>query len=168
MQFDREKDLFDPTKTIKKKKNQEILEHFKPRALQIKKPLEISDGLLAEAVKDKVQEIHGDFGRAAITTGLRTIYANAETHLAMIQCRHGPHRLVGSSLPFLTKLKDENVVPRLIYTGATIKKCYERIEKYQKLQLEVALKELKNSKHTNPKEIKEFEEKMQTIRTMKH
>ena len=72
-----------------------------------------------------VQQIHGDFGRASVTTGLRTIYCNLETHLALIQCCHGPHHLVASSLPFLTKLNDEKFVPKLIYTGATIKICYK-------------------------------------------
>ena len=53
------------------------------------------------------------------------LYSNAETHLVLIQCRHGPHRLVASSLPFLTKINDEKVLPRLIYTGATLKNCYK-------------------------------------------
>ena len=107
VQLDREKDL------------------TKPRAFQDSKPLDIPDGILANAIKDIVQQFHGDFGRASVTQGLRTIYCNAETHLVLIQCRHGPHKLVGSSLPFLTKIQDEKVVPRLIYTGATIKNCYK-------------------------------------------
>ena len=57
--------------------------------------------------------------------GLRTIYSNAETRLCLIQSRHGPHRLLASSLPFLTKIKNEKVVPKLIYTGATIRNCYK-------------------------------------------
>ena len=116
VQFDREKDLYDSS--IKK-------QSFKPRALQDSRPLDIRDDVLALAVKDIVEHIHGDFGRAAITTGLRAIYSNPETHLALIQCRHGPHRLVGSSLPFLTKINDERLVPRLVYTGATIKNCFK-------------------------------------------
>ena len=110
VQFDREKDIIDHKK-------------MKARALQDPKPLDIPDGMLANAVKDVVQAIHGDFGRASVTTGLRTIYCNKETRLAIIQCRHGPHKLVGSSLPFMTKIKDERIIPRLIYTGATIKNC---------------------------------------------
>lgn len=123
VQFDREKDLFDAS--LRKSSSKNTTQHFKPRAYQDPRPLDIPDGVLAAAVKDIVEQMHGDFGRAAITTGLRTIYCNAETHLALIQCRHGPHRLVGSSLPFLTKIHDEKVVPRLIYTGATIKNCFK-------------------------------------------
>ena len=118
VQLDREKDIYDPFS----KHHQACL---KPRAIQDSRPLDIPDGVLAATVKDLVQQIHGDFGRASITTGLRTIYCNSETHLVLIQCRHGPHRLVASSLPFLTKIKDEKIVPKLIYTGATIKNCYK-------------------------------------------
>merc|ERR1712038_795796 len=105
--------------------------------------------------------IHGDFGRASITTGLKTIYCNKETRLAMIQCRHGPHRLVGSSLPFLTNINNEKLVPRLVYTGATIKNCFKRMEMYQKKQLEAALLELKD---ISKEEKSELENKMMSIR----
>ena len=83
------------------------------------------DGTLGNAIKDLVTELHGDFGRAAVTVGLRSIYANADTGLCLVQARHGPHRLVASALPFLTKINDEKVVPRVIYTGATLRNCYK-------------------------------------------
>lgn len=108
VQFDREKDIRKAS-----------------RAHQDPRPLDIPDGVLASAIKDKVEQLHGDFGRASITTGLRTIYCNPQTHLALIQCRHGPHRLVASSLPFLTTIHNEKIVPKLVYTGATIKNCYK-------------------------------------------
>jgi len=155
VQFDREKDLYDP---ISKK------QPFKPRALQDPRPLDIPDGVLALAVKDIVEHLHGDFGRAAVTTGLRTVWSNPETHLALIQCRHGPHRLVGSSLPFLTNINNEKLVPRLVYTGATIKNCFKRMELYQKKQLEAALLELKD---ISKEEKSELENKMMSIRSMK-
>ena len=122
IQFDREKDLIDACSSKAKGRS---TQHFKSRARHDSKPLDIPDGVLANAVKDIVEHLHGDFGRASITTGLKTIYCNPETHLALIRCRHGPHRLVGSSLPFLTQLDKEKVVPKLIYTGATIKHCYK-------------------------------------------
>ena len=180
VQLDREKDIYDPFS----KHHQASL---KPRAIQDSRPLDIPDGVLAATVKDLVQQIHGDFGRASITTGLRTIYCNSETHLVLIQCRHGPHRLVASSLPFLTKIKDEKIVPKLIYTGATIKNCYkvwiskfqasisflksttslafffQRMEKYQRRQLRIALKELKNIDEDTKKSL---EERLMTIRNM--
>ena len=83
------------------------------------------DGTLGNAIKDLVTELHGDFGRAAVTVGLRSIYANADTGLCLVQARHGPHRLVASALPFLVKINDDKVVPRVIYTGATVRNCYK-------------------------------------------
>jgi len=169
IQFDREKDLFDDATKAK---------HFKPRACQDSKPLDIpardmqrekaalqKDMVLADAVKHTVEHLHGDFGRAVITTGFKTIYCNPETHLALIRCRHGPHRLVGSSLPFLTKLDKEKVVPKLIYTGATIKHCYKRIKVYQRKNLEIALKELEDIDETEKKAIKE---QLMITRAMKY
>ena len=157
VQFDRERDSYDPLSNK---------DSFKKRAFQDSWPLHIKDHDLALAVKDIVEHIHGDFGRAAITTGLRAIYSNPETHLAMIQCRHGPHRLVGSSLPFLTSIGNEKLVPKLIYTGATIKNCFKRMELYQKKQLEVALVESKNEMSNEEK--KEIEERIMSIRRMKN
>ena len=157
VQFDRERDLYDPLSNK---------DSFKKRAFQDSRPLDIKDNDLALAVKDIVEHIHGDFGRAAITTGLRAIYSNPETHLAMIQCRHGSHRLVGSSLPFLTSIGNEKLVPKLIYTGATIKNCFKRMELYQKKQLEIALVESKNEMSNEEK--KEIEKRMMSIRSMKN
>ena len=157
MQFNRERDLYDPLSNK---------DSFQKRAFQDSRPLDIKDHDLALAVKDIVEHIHGDFGRAAITTGLRAIYSNPETHLAMIQCRHGPHRLVGSSLPFLTSIGNEKLVPKLIYTGATIKNCFKRMELYQKKQLEVAFVESKNEMSNEEK--KEIEKRMMSIRSMKN
>ena len=108
-------------------------------------PLFIPNDVLAQSIKDVVQDLHGDFGRAAITTGLRTIYCNPQTRLILIQCRHGPHRFVASSLPFMTKIKDERIVPRLIYTGATILSCYKKMEAFQRQQLDLALRECQHS-----------------------
>ena len=121
VQFDYEKDISEPSHNK---------QNFKPRALHNLKPLHIHDEDLVLAIKDIVEKIHGDFGRAAITPGLRAIYSNPETHLALIQCRHGPHLLVGSSLSFLTNVNKEKIVPRLIYTGATIKNCFKVSTKY--------------------------------------
>ena len=156
VQFDREKDIYDPFSKNK---------HLKNRVGLDPKPLDIPDGILADAVKDLVQKIHGEFGRASVTTGLRTIYCNLETRLALIQCRHGPHRLVASSLPFLTKINNEKVVPKLIYTGATIKNCYKRMEKYQRKELSMALKEIGS---LNEDDKKEIEHRLLSIRKMRY
>ena len=101
-------------------------------------PLNSKDIDVANAVKDKVQELYGDFGRASITVGFKVIYANPTTRLVIIRTRHGPHRLVASALPFVTKIRNDGVVGRLLYTGATIKHCHIFMVKRQKIQLEKA------------------------------
>ncbi len=156
VQLDRPGDIFAPTSTTKSKKRKldgdgdgkQYGGRLKPRVHRDPRPLDVPDGVLSEAVKDVVQKIHGDFGRAAITTGLRTIYCNPETHVAMIQVRHGPHRLVSSSLPFLNQIRDEKVIPKLIYTGATIRHCFKvggnRVYKSQCPKLFPNFRELKS------------------------
>lgn len=36
----------------------------------------------------------------------RVIYANMKTRLVILRCRHGPHTLMSSSLPFVTKVRN--------------------------------------------------------------
>lgn len=66
--------------------------------------LELKGGSLHNAITDAVQKLHGDFGVAAIRAGLVTKYCNEKTRIAIIRTRHGPHRLVASALPFITKV----------------------------------------------------------------
>ncbi len=55
----------------KKKKGQKLKHHsaVKKRSLCDPKPLMLNDGQLSNAIKDIVLQIHGDFGRAAVTMG---------------------------------------------------------------------------------------------------
>jgi len=91
VQLDRESDLFNKLDNMKsnqqakesselsfgqasnkKKRKRSIINKtttgFK-RALIDPQPLHISDGVLVNTLKELVGEIHGDFGRAAVTTG---------------------------------------------------------------------------------------------------
>ena len=87
---------------------------------------ELSDPVLYGEIRDLVQEFHGDFGvAAAVSSGMRILYVNPMTRICLIQVRHGAHRLVASVIPFLTKIRKEDVLPRLIYTGATVRNCYK-------------------------------------------
>jgi len=117
-------------------------------------PLHSKDIDIANAVKDKVQELHGDFGRASISVGFKVIYANTTTRLVIIRCRHGPHRLVASALPFVTKIRNEGVVGQLLYTGATIKHCQLFMVRRQTRQLEMA-KNWMAKKKVNQEQLKE-------------
>jgi hypothetical protein len=53
----------------KKKKRPKLAEAARKRSLCDPRPLEFNDGHLAAAVKDIVEQIHGDFGKAAVTIG---------------------------------------------------------------------------------------------------
>ncbi len=97
----------------------------KKRAFMDCDPLKMGSSNLAEAIREKVQELHGDHGRASITVGLRVIYCNTETQMAVVCCRHGPHRLLAAAMPFITKVAEEKVVLTTIYTGATVRHCYK-------------------------------------------
>ena len=101
-------------------------------------PLNSKDIDVANAIKNKILELHGDFGRAATTVGLKVIYANMSTRLVIVRCRHGPHTLVASALPFVTKIRNDAVVGKLLYTGATIRHCHKYMLNRQKKLLEKA------------------------------
>lgn len=108
--------------------------------------LDSTDHDLANAIKSKVQELHGDFGRAAISIGFKVIYANPSTRLVIIRCRHGPHNFVASALPFITKIRKEAVIGRLLYTGATIRHCHKFMVRRQTRILEKYKARLQGSK----------------------
>jgi len=123
--------------------------------------MEVRDDALVESVKSVVEELHGDEGRATVAGGLRTIYCNSATGICLVQVRAGrPHALLASSVPFIRTVKGHKVVPRTVYTGATIRNCYKRILKYQQDQLRLYLPLVKSES-----EKKELETKMMQIRS---
>ncbi len=123
--------------------------------------IKADNAALAKYVQDLVGELYGDHGRAACTRGLRTIYANSTTGMVLIVARHGPHKMVASALPFITKICGERVVPRLIYTGATVRKCYKVMEAHQIQELREVLQEVEDE---GDKKI--IEEKMLALRQL--
>nr|CAG4641308.1 EOG090X0GYO [Eulimnadia texana] len=90
---------------------------------------------LYHAVMDVVEQIHGEFGAAAVNNGIDAKYCNEHTRMAVLRVRHGPHRLVSSSLPFLKKIGNRTVVLHSLYTGATLNKCFKFIKAFQKERL---------------------------------
>ena len=102
-----------------------------------------------------------------------------KTRLVILRCRHGPHTLMSSALPFVTKvrntvinwndcylyvhsmqIRNEAVTGKLLYTGATIRHCHMFMLKRQKLILETVRKLLKKTKLT--------EEQSSEILTLRH
>ena len=57
------------TKKNRKQQSQHKNKPWFKRALVDPRPLYLPDGLLTSTLKDLVGQIHGDFGRASVTTG---------------------------------------------------------------------------------------------------
>ncbi|CAK1545164.1 unnamed protein product [Leptosia nina] len=96
------------------------------------KPLSIKSAAIYEALLDIIQHLHGDFGVAAVKTGLVAKYCNENTRIAIIRSRHGPHQFVTSSIPFLTKIGSLKVILRTLHVGATLKHSFLFIQKYHR------------------------------------
>lgn len=86
---------------------------------------------LQETILNKVQQLHGDFGVAAIRAGFTAKYFNEHTRVAFIRVRHGPHKLVASSIPCIKRVENRNVTMNILYVGATIRQCFYFLKNYQ-------------------------------------
>lgn len=122
-------------------------------------PLEINEFEMFTEILNAVQELHGDFGAAAIRSGFYAKYCNKYTRIAVIRCRHGPHQLVSSSLPFINKIESKTVCLNQIYLGATIRQCFKFIKTHQETKFNDYCLELKtdDEKEALRKAINELE-----------
>ncbi|XP_026758081.1 ribonuclease P/MRP protein subunit POP5 [Galleria mellonella] len=102
------------------------------------RPLYLKSKIFHESVINKIQQLYGDFGVAAVRTGLLTKYCNEITRIAIIRVRHGPHRFVVSSLPFITKIGKLETRLRTLHVGATLKHSFKFIQKHQRAYLDSA------------------------------
>ncbi|XP_044271116.1 ribonuclease P/MRP protein subunit POP5 [Tribolium madens] len=91
----------------------------------------ITQNHLYRGIISSVQKLHGDFGVAACTAGFVLRYCNEKTRIAIMRCRHGPHKLVASSLPILRTVGNNEVYVNTLYIGATMKHCFNFILRYQ-------------------------------------
>ena len=108
-------------------------------------PLKVRPDQLTGRLRDLVGDHFGDLGSGVLaSSGVRVAYSNPATGVFVVSARHGPHRFVAAVLPFLTRVSEERVVPRLIHTGATVRQCFRVLEPFQKKQLECALFELRD------------------------
>jgi len=110
----------------------------------VMEPFQLKDYDIYQAVLRITEQIHGEFGAAAAKNGLDVKYCNEYTRVAVIRARHGPHRLVASSLPFLSKIGKRPVKIHSIYTGGTMVKCFRYIQKYHEKKLGELLQLCKN------------------------
>ncbi|KAJ8722495.1 hypothetical protein PYW07_003675 [Mythimna separata] len=107
------------------------------------KPLHLKPKIFHDTLLSKIQLLHGDFGVAAVTNGFLTKYCNENTRIAIIRSRHGPHRFVTSSLPFITKIGKLDVKLNTLHVGATLKHSFKFIEKHQRAYLDSMWSKLK-------------------------
>lgn len=105
-------------------------------------PCKFGDFLLCEAINDKVQQLYGDFGVAAIRAGLSTKYVNEHTKIAIVKARRGPHKFVASSLPCIKTIDKRPVIVNTIYMGASIKQCFLFLRSYQQRHFDMYCKTL--------------------------
>lgn len=107
------------------------------------KPLSLKPKIFHDTVINKIQQIHGDFGVAVVKSGFLTKYCNEHTRIAIIRSRHGPHRYVTSTLPFITKIGNLDVRLNTLHVGATLKHSFRFIQRHQRAYLDRMWSQLK-------------------------
>ncbi|XP_059482620.1 ribonuclease P/MRP protein subunit POP5 [Neocloeon triangulifer] len=105
--------------------------HMKPQALY-------------SAILEKIELLHGDFGVAAVRNGFLTKYCSEKTQVAYVRARHGPHKLVASAIPLVTKIEGAQVTLKTIYTGGSVMQCNKFLRDYHIKELEKTLPLIKD------------------------
>ncbi|XP_017790730.1 PREDICTED: ribonuclease P/MRP protein subunit POP5 [Habropoda laboriosa] len=100
------------------------------------RPFPLKTTALYYAIQQKVQQLYGDFGAAAIKAGFSAKYCNAHTRIALVKTRHGPHNFLLKAIPTIKDIAGRSVSVKIIYVGATLKHCFYFIKKYQQQKLE--------------------------------
>lgn len=108
-----------------------------------KKPVQLKVTALYNAIQQKVQQLYGDFGIAAIKAGFSAKYCNAHTKIAIVKSRHGPHKFLINAIPIIKDIAGRLVSVKILYVGATMKHCFLFIKKFQHQKLEQAWNTLK-------------------------
>lgn len=107
------------------------------------KPLFLKSNIFHDTLINKIQQLHGDLGVAAVRSGFLTKYCNENTRIAIIRSRHGPHKFVTSSIPFITKIGKLDVRLNTLHVGATLKNSFQFIQKHQRTYLDTMWSKLK-------------------------
>ncbi|XP_013180718.1 PREDICTED: ribonuclease P/MRP protein subunit POP5 [Papilio xuthus] len=124
-------------------KNRYITVEISSPLIPENKPLSLKSKIFHETVLEKIQQLHGDFGVGAVRSGFLTKYCNENTRIAILRARHGPHKFVSSSLPFITKIGKLDVSLRTLHVGATLKHSFKFILKHQRAYLDSMWSKLK-------------------------
>ncbi|KAH0952302.1 hypothetical protein HN011_005341 [Eciton burchellii] len=116
-------------------KNRYIVLEIIPHNKDVKS-LMLKSTALSNAVQQKVQELYGDFGLAAIRDGFNAKYCNVHTRIAVIRTRHGPHKFLLRAIASVNDVAGRLVKTNILYVGATMKHCFLFIRKHQERKLE--------------------------------
>ncbi|KAF3426116.1 hypothetical protein E2986_08938 [Frieseomelitta varia] len=108
-----------------------------------KKPVQLKATTLHNAIQQKVQRLYGDFGVAATKAGFSAKYCNIHTKIAIVKCRHGPHKFLLNAIPVINDIAGRLVSVKILYVGATMKHCFLFIKKFQQQKLEQVWNTLK-------------------------
>lgn len=100
------------------------------------KPFPLKITALHVAINQKIQQLYGDFGVAAIKAGFSAKYCNEHTRIALVKTRHGPHKFLLESIPTINDIGGRFVSVKILYVGATLKHCFLFIKRYQQRKLE--------------------------------
>ncbi|KAJ8964521.1 hypothetical protein NQ314_004816 [Rhamnusium bicolor] len=112
-------------------KNRYMVIHINEVGKDENAQLKLKTVSLYSAITDKVQQLHGDFGVAAIRAGFIAKYCNEHTRVAIIRTRHGPHKFVASCIPCIRRIENRHVTINILYIGATIRHCFFFLKIYQ-------------------------------------
>nr|CAD7423077.1 unnamed protein product [Timema monikensis] len=99
-----------------------------PHSRSYDTPFKLKAHSLYTTIINKIEQLYGDFGVAALKGGFIAKYCNEKTRVAFVRARHGPHRLLASCLPLITYIENHQVMLRILYTGATMRQCYKFIQ----------------------------------------
>ncbi|XP_055912780.1 ribonuclease P/MRP protein subunit POP5 [Eupeodes corollae] len=118
-----------------------------------------NDNVLTKSFLKYIKQYYGDFGVGSLEHGFRIKYCNDKTKIAIIRCRHKPHRFVASILPLITVIGDYRAKFRTLYTGATIMQCNKFIVRHQREFLDRMVGRIASAKERNDliKSVLEFE-----------
>ncbi|XP_015285097.1 PREDICTED: ribonuclease P/MRP protein subunit POP5 isoform X2 [Gekko japonicus] len=104
----------------------------------------IDEWAVHNTVKNVVARMHGDFGLACCSIAFSVKYLNAYTGIVLLRCRKDFHRLLWSSLPFITHLESRNERYRCsfntLHVGATMRTCQKFLIHHNRNQLLVLLR----------------------------
>ncbi|XP_044753800.1 ribonuclease P/MRP protein subunit POP5 [Coccinella septempunctata] len=99
-------------------------------------PLHLHPANVYGAITGAVQQLHGDFGVAATRSDLVAKYCNAATRIGIIRCRHGPHKLIASAMPYVKNIGPYKAYITTLFMGATMRHCFNFIRNYQQRKFE--------------------------------